>query len=155
MTQERDRWMKCELRTLGRERVGSACSYMSFFDCPTSQFFSMLWYVENLCGTEYVRKGKLKLEATGEKFDFLSLSFLKTGLQFMRCRQFFFSIGIIFKILIFFFLVTQVIFVFSESVFFTKGTVQPTVKILCNLTPTFSFFPFLPSSKLRGLLSIL
>ena len=43
-----------------------------------------------------------KLEATGEKFDFLSLSFLKTGLQFMYCRQFF-SIGIIFKILIFFF----------------------------------------------------
>ena len=50
MTRERDIWMKCELRTLERERVGSACSYMSFFNCTTSQFFSML------CGTEYVRR---------------------------------------------------------------------------------------------------
>lgn len=94
MTQERDRWMKSELRTLERERIGSTCSYMSFFNCTTSQFFSML------CGT-VCKERKLRLEATGENFDFLSLSFLKTGLQFMYRRQFF-SIDIIFKILIFF-----------------------------------------------------
>lgn len=75
-TQERDRWMKCELRTLGRERVGSACSYMSFFDCTTSQFFSMLWYVENLCGTEYGKKeGKLKIGSYWGKIWF-PISFL-------------------------------------------------------------------------------